>query len=351
VAAAVGSARAAAFRARWPRRFVRPAAAASMSLLLSPIAAATPTAAEHAAATPTAVEFSFVGEVARHSTLSGSGELKLADVPAPGRATTAVSGVGRGVLRLPRSDRSVQFTITGGSYRLHSIDQFGRLFQILSLHFRVVRSTTAACVVGQTGIIRIVHDEADRERDGISLQGVGGDTRCSFAALVSGNDSVRVAIKPSPRPRPAPTKFTLTVNETSVTQDFNAPDQPHAKIGSVDRATFSPEVSGRLNAPLPQGWDFFIYRPADPLSPGNGVYYTICHTKVGSTTCDLCPPTPAMLPPNTPWQTFYTEECGPQIIRPPANPSGAGGETIIAQLTNRTGGWKAADVDIVWKPG
>jgi hypothetical protein len=322
-----------------------------MSLLLSPIAAATPAGGERATATPTFVGFKFFGVVERHSSLRGSGELKLADVPAPGKLTTAVSGTGHGVFLLLGRDRSVQVAITGGSYGLRSIDQFGRLFQVLSLHFRVTRSTIGACVVGQTGIIRVVDDEADRERDGISLQGAGGDNQCNFAALASGDNTVQVTIKPSPRPQPAPTKFTLTVNGTSVTQDFNAPDQPHAKIGSVDRATFSPEVSGKLNAPLPQGWDFFIYRPADPLSPGNGVYYTICHTKVGSTTCDLCPPTPAMLPANTPWQKFYTEDCGPEIIRPPANPSGTGGETIIAQLTNATGGWKAADVDIVWKPG
>jgi hypothetical protein len=295
-----------------------------------------------------------------HSLTAGSGTLSFDVSPKENGDARADTATGTVVYRnefatLP--DRQVRLTVVGGTY-----DNFTGSLQAVHLQVEVAASNFGfprECRPGDQGGISAIEGKAGSAVlvgvPGCALHNSGSDV---YRAKRGRNSRVQVGIFPKclrttaavGKPlcgSPEPTEFTLTVNGTSSTLGLHEPDHAYPQITNVDRASFSPQISATLDEPLPKGWEFDIYRPADPLSPGNGVYYYVCHTATGSKTCNLCPSTPAWTPPEQ-WRQFYTVPCGAVITRPPANPSGAGGEFVIAGVVTPTY-WRATGVDIVYK--
>ena len=153
-----------------------------------------------------------------------------------------------------------------------------------------------------------------------------------------------------------PTELTFTVNQGGDVGTYKVSIvTPTSSIGprlnGVNRKA-PILISGKLDEPLPKGWDFHITRIDDPVSQGNGVYYTVCHTAEGTNTCDLCPGgLRGLQPANVSWQTWYTKTCGPVIKRPPNDPNSGYADQVCAQLVSPTPGqyWGAC-IDLIYSP-
>jgi hypothetical protein len=201
----------------------------------------------------------------------------------------------------PHTDRFVMRIATATYSQVNSAQRVP-IRQAISLGGSVLMSNSRSCSPGDTISLGAIKDV----RRNVYLAHVTSD--CIADVTVSGNASRRSRVQISFSPKclaasaasanplcgtPQPSQMTLTVNGT-IAKATTASNSTHVTAPNVSPGS-SLTIEGTLDEPLPAGWKFVVFHNGDPLSAGNGSYYTVCQitgpSGAGPTSCGDTRPT------------------------------------------------------------